>query len=146
MEQSPDFEVSRGPNWRLYDYTNDLTSRQYSLARPRLDTFKVGETIRLQFEVVDASETPEKYESMWVEITDIQDGGRYSGRLDNTPAFCESLQLDEIINFTHDSIFPVQADDETADLSTINPLTMEEKLELMPPWRKPEDTGHDDTW
>lgn len=133
---STSFEVSRGSNWNLYDFTNDLTAREFGLARPKTDSVEVGQLIKLNFELDppipldEDGELKMGFESMWAEVTAVHGEGNYSARLDNEPGGCDGLHANDIIHFNHRHLFPVPAEDETADRSTINPLSLEELLEL----------------
>jgi uncharacterized protein YegJ (DUF2314 family) len=62
-------------------------------------TFKLGDYVQLRF-----LEKGRRAELMWVEITQVRDGG-YMGKLDNDPVQLLEIQCGDSVDFTAYDIF-----------------------------------------
>jgi uncharacterized protein YegJ (DUF2314 family) len=95
-----------GPDWRLEDCAVRSKESPDTFEAPSEDEqslVKVGSLLRLHFMITDPelmadSQNP-RAERMWVEVCDAIREGVFRGHLTNEPAFIQSLNQGDVIEF-----------------------------------------------
>ncbi len=88
-------------SWHLSDAQKLSEQNPYTFDRPSPDVLsklKVGDFVKLIFEIKDTSSEAPGAERMWVLITSVTHDG-YLGKLRNVPNWIKDLKLDDTIQF-----------------------------------------------
>lgn len=102
------------PSWHLRTVTEVAANAKYTFYLPSKATIaalKVGDSVKLTFELKEPPEDGPSAERMWVRIEMIDGSGGYLGRLDNDPGFIRDLKYDDHVRFSDCHIINTSIDE-----------------------------------
>lgn len=100
-------------SWNLEDAQRIADEFPYTFYKPSSEVvsqLKAGNQVKLIFEFESDDPEAPRAERMWVEIIEVSDG-RFSGCLDNDPAYIQDLKYKDPIEFSECHIVDTDLDD-----------------------------------
>lgn len=101
------------PSWKLRDLSEITRNSKYTFFKSTSeDIAKVapGEVVKLIFDFESDDPSAPAAERMWVIVDSIDEGGRFTGRLDNDPVWIKDLKAGDPLAFASVHIISTEHD------------------------------------